>query len=215
VSLERVDSRHNGRVAVEKWTPERRRQLTRDTLLDAAAAVFANRGYAGASLEEIAETAGFTRGAIYKNFAGKEDLFFAVNARLNERALADFAEFLGDDQQWDAIDVASIAQKWREVMTRDRDFFVLGLEFHLYALRNPEVRERALANRRETGRLVARLMEKQAAAAGVKLTMPTEDLANIFLITSDGFTQAGDIDPDATRLYERFLELLIAAMAQS
>ena len=64
-------------VAVEKWTPERRRQLTRDTLIEAAAAVFARRGFHGASLDEIAETAGFTRGAIYKNFADKEDLFFA------------------------------------------------------------------------------------------------------------------------------------------
>src|SRR2546430_8969285 len=54
-------------MAVEKLTPERRRQLTRDTLLDAAAVVFARRGFHGASLEEIAETAGVTRGALYKH----------------------------------------------------------------------------------------------------------------------------------------------------
>ena len=72
---------------VERWTPERRRALTRDTLVGSAAAVFARRGYEGASLEEIADAAGFTRGAIYKNFGGKEDLFFAVADR-------DFAERL-------------------------------------------------------------------------------------------------------------------------
>ena len=63
---------------VEKLTPARRRELTRAALLDAAASVFAQRGFEGASLDEIAEAAGFTRGAIYKNFDGKEDLFFAV-----------------------------------------------------------------------------------------------------------------------------------------
>ncbi|MFP5380534.1 MAG: TetR family transcriptional regulator, partial [Vicinamibacteria bacterium] len=68
-------------VPVEKLTPERRRQQTRDVLIEAATEVFARRGFEGAALEEIAETAGFTRGAIYKNFAGKEDLFFAVTDR--------------------------------------------------------------------------------------------------------------------------------------
>jgi AcrR family transcriptional regulator len=213
VSPEAADGGQNDGVAVEKWTPERRRQLTRDTLIEAAAAVFARRGFHGASLDEIAETAGFTRGAIYKNFDGKEDLFLAVNTRLNERALRDFAEFLGDGRQLENVDVASVAKKWREIVSRDRDFFVLSLEFHLYALRNPEVKDRALAQRRETTRLVARLMEKQSAEGGVQLPMPVEDLANIFLITSDGFTQAADVDPDATRLYERFLELLIAVLA--
>ncbi len=63
---------------VEKLTPARRREMTRAALLDAAETVFARRGFEGASLDEIAEAAGFTRGAIYKNFDGKEDLFFAL-----------------------------------------------------------------------------------------------------------------------------------------
>ena len=55
----------------ERWTQERRRQHTRDLLLDAAEEVFAKKGFEGASLEEIADTAGYTRGAIYKHFGGK------------------------------------------------------------------------------------------------------------------------------------------------
>ena len=51
-------------MPVERWTPERRRELTRTALIEAAAQVFARRGFYGASLDEIAETAGFTRGAI-------------------------------------------------------------------------------------------------------------------------------------------------------
>ena len=47
-------------------------------LIEAAATVFAQKGYGGASLEEVAETAGFSKGAVYSNFAGKEELFLAL-----------------------------------------------------------------------------------------------------------------------------------------
>src|SRR2546430_1063402 len=95
---------------VERWTPERRRALTRDTLISSAAAVFARRGFEGASLEEIADAAGFTRGAIYKNFDGKEDLFFAVG----DRDFADRLHALSDRlEQQHAFEPADFATLWR------------------------------------------------------------------------------------------------------
>jgi AcrR family transcriptional regulator len=201
-------------VAVEKWTPERRRQLTRDALLDAGAVVFARRGFHGASLEEIAETAGFTRGAIYKNFADKEDLLMAVWDRVNERTLREFDELLDEGGLvLDADHVAAVATKWRELQTRDRDASVLDLEFVLYMLRNPEVRDRVLAHRRAFARRLAGFIEQRAAAAAMELPMPAEDLANILLVTSGGFTTATLIDPELARLYEPFLDLLIRAFA--
>ena len=65
-------------MTIEPLTPERRRQQTRDHLLRAAAQVFAERGYHGASLDEVAAAAGFTKGAVYSNFKNKEDLFLAL-----------------------------------------------------------------------------------------------------------------------------------------
>ncbi|TMK67506.1 MAG: TetR/AcrR family transcriptional regulator, partial [Actinobacteria bacterium] len=174
-------------MATEKWTPERRRQLTRDALIDAAAEVFAKRGFHGASLDEIAETAGFTRGAIYKNFGGKEDLFFAVNEKINQRALEGFAELLGSTG---VGDVAAIAAKWKELIVGDFQFFTLVLEFNLDAMRNPDLHQRLIERRRHSTQMVAKFVEEQSARAGVKLAMPSEDLANIFLITTDGFTHA-------------------------
>ncbi len=66
---------------VERWTRERRLEHTRSLLLDAAEDVFAEKGFAPATLDEIASVAGYTKGAIYKHFATKEDLFLAVNDR--------------------------------------------------------------------------------------------------------------------------------------
>src|SRR5271154_6402080 len=65
-------------MALEPLTPERRRQQTRDYLLQAAATVFTERGFYAASLDEVAAAAGFTKGAVYSNFKNKEDLFLAL-----------------------------------------------------------------------------------------------------------------------------------------
>src|SRR5260370_10335100 len=67
-----------GSASIERLTPTRRRELTRRTLLEAAAVVFSREGFHGASLDEVAAAAGFTKGAVYSNFKSKEDLFLAL-----------------------------------------------------------------------------------------------------------------------------------------
>ena len=67
---------------------------TRSVLLDAAEEVFARRGYAGAALEDIADAAGYTRGAIYSHFGAKEELFLAVIERHLQRLLTSFEDVI-------------------------------------------------------------------------------------------------------------------------
>src|SRR5437588_6718205 len=109
-------------AVVEKLTPERRRELTRTTLIDAAADVFAKRGFHAASLEEIAETAGFTRGAIYKNFENKEELFYAVIERRIDDQLTRFREALREDRDA-ALDPGRLATIWEDMLAFDSDWF--------------------------------------------------------------------------------------------
>ena len=59
------------------WRAERK-ERTKVELIDAARSVFLRRGFHGASLDEIAEEAGYTKGAVYSNFDGKDDLFLAI-----------------------------------------------------------------------------------------------------------------------------------------
>jgi AcrR family transcriptional regulator len=200
-------------VAVEKWTRERRRQLTRGALVDAAGHVFARRGFHGASLDEIAETAGFTRGAIYKHFDGKEDLLFAVWDQINERALQAFAEQLEQGTRA-PLDAHAVATTWRKVIAGNPDLFALELEFRLYERRNPSLRRRSVANRRRNREMVAQFMRDHAPAAGITFKVDLDTLAGIFLATSDGFTQAAQVDPRDASLYESFLELFLPAIAE-
>ena len=198
-------------VAIEKLTSERRRQLTRDALVDAAAQVFVTRGFNGASLDEIAETAGFTRGAIYKHFDGKEDLFLAVFDRVNEQTLQAFAEILEPDAPAVFFDVRTLAAAWTKLVGRS-DLITLDLEYRLYELRNPSVRERSAAQRRRNREMITQFIEDHSAAAGVTLKLPAHTVVSILLATSDGFANAALFVPAEADLYEVFLELIMPSL---
>jgi AcrR family transcriptional regulator len=195
----------------ERWTQERRREHTRNLLIDAAEEVFAARGFEGASLDEIADTAGYTRGAIYKHFADKEDLFLAVNTRVNERFLTGFLDLIDTTEAPGDYDLAQIAKRWRELRREAQRTHPFGSEFELYVLRNPAVRERVLEQRREIAAKIAAFMDEQSKSAGARLRIPSRTLARLVLATADGLERAADLDPDEEDLYEPFLELLMSA----
>src|SRR4029079_19014508 len=134
----------------ERWTRERRLEHTRSLLLDAAEDVFAEKGFAPATLDDIARAAGYTKGAIYKHFATKEDLFRAVSDRYWRRYFDNFADVMASSDQIGSHELDEIATRWRQ-LRRDRgaEQAALGHEFALYPVRNPEVRERVAKKRSE------------------------------------------------------------------
>ncbi len=176
----------------KKWTPERRMERTRNALIDSACTVFATRGFEGASLDEIAEEAGFTRGAIYKHFANKEDLFFAVVDTFNADVLDSFAEQLDLDAS-SALDTRQTAKTWIQALTGHREMWALSLEFSLYEYRNPSAGQRFAEWRRQTRDTVAAFMQHHTAATGLTLKVPVETVAAILLTASDGFLQAARV----------------------
>ena len=170
--------------------------------------MFARKGFEGASLDEIADTAGYTRGAIYKHFDGKEELLFAVFDQMNDGALEAFSGVMALDQGH-AMDPTTIAATWKGFFGDDFDVKALDLEFRLYELRHPAVRERASAHRARTRQLIVDFMRDHSSEAGIEFKIPTEILTSILLITSDGFSLAAQVDPAAAELYEQFLELFL------
>jgi len=197
-------------VERERWTQERRRQHTRDLLLDAAEEVFAKKGFEGASLEEIADTAGYTRGAIYKHFGGKEELFLEANARFNERYVHAFVDVIDPSTPLDKLDLKAIARRWRDLHRANRDRYALGAEFNLYVLRHPEIHGRVLEQRRRTIEMIAQFMQEQDAAAGLKTRIPPLTVARLAVAASDGIEQTLHLEENAgDDLHEVFLELLM------
>ena len=202
-------------AVMEPWTRERRRNHTRELLLDAAEEVFASRGFDAASLDDIAATAGYTRGAIYKHFSNKEDLFLGVTKRLNERVLAGFLDLLDPGTPADEMDLGLMAKRWRELMgNRDSRAYALGIEFSLYVLRNPHVRARVAEQRQALAQMIADFMTEQGKRIGVTFRIPTYTLARITLAAGDGLEMANYLDDTDEDLFEPFLELLLSAWDQ-
>ena len=170
---------------VDKLTPERRRELTRNALVEAATEVFARRGFHAATLEEIAEAAGFTRGAIYSNFSSKEDLLLAVVDRHFDSLLQAFAGVLQDR----ADDSGTASAFLTYQVNRDEALTLLGLELRLYALRNPSFRPRLVEFDRGQAEKVAAFLEDEAAAAGLALALPAQDFAELARAATEGLAQ--------------------------
>ncbi len=175
--------------------------------MDAAAEAFARRGFHGASLDEIADAAGYTRGAITFNFGAKEDLFLAVIERHNAALLDAYAALLENDGRDAAL--ASIASIWRQWEAGDVDTLCLVLELRLFALRNPDVRDKVADFERRTEEAVARFIADQAAAVGADLPIGADDLAAILYGATYGLQQHVALCPkDHGQLFEQFLQLV-------
>jgi len=82
---------------------------TRAALLDEATTLFAERGYAGTSLEDVASASRVTRGAVYHHFASKQALFEAVLDAQEERATAEITAAAGGAATGDPWDAAMLA----------------------------------------------------------------------------------------------------------
>jgi AcrR family transcriptional regulator len=194
---------------------EERKEETRAELIAAAATVFARRGFHGTSVQEIAREAGYSTGAIYWHFAGKDDLFLAVYEAYATTRVREFEE-IHDRPGGELPERArAYADQWMARLHRDPEFMVLSLEFLVHAWRNPPLRE-AFGHRIASGRLaLARLLQEAAQQRGVQLPMPAEDLAIILRELGSGLGLAKLADPDAfpDELFgdfvELFLELLI------
>lgn len=128
---------------------ERRRLQTRADLLASAREVFAESGFAGASLDEIARRAGFTKGALYGHFDNKDDLFLAL---LDHETRALEQSITASARPGSGIaGLRMIARGIAEALPRDRDWALAVTEFSLHAARQPELAGHRREALRESG----------------------------------------------------------------
>jgi AcrR family transcriptional regulator len=195
------------------------KEQTRQRLLDSAARVFADKGFAGASLEEISEAAGYSTGALYSNFQGKEELFLDLLRTRWSRAIARRAEVVAkalDDEVAGGADLFDALSRFAvQLSERDREFAALGAELWLYAIRNPEAMGLVAAM---LGEQVARLEPVIAAAMeryGWAAQMTPKELTTVAVILFDGLIRQRRIDASAVPddLFARALRSLFGGPA--
>ena len=183
--------------------PVPRRGATRRSLLAAAAQVFAEQGFHGASLDQVARAAGFTKGAVYSNFDSKDDLFLAL---LEERADQEVAALRR------TIDRSEVPPEHRlsdflaffeeEGPKAAAVWHALYLEFCLYAMRHPPAAAKLAAIDRAVAASIAEMIEGHGTTDGVKggehdRTEPAERLARVVVAMFHGVGMVQALDPAA------------------
>ncbi len=149
-------------TARRRLTRVESQRRTREHLLTAAADVFSRRGFHAASVEEVAEAAGYSKGAVYSNFASKDDLFLALLDRHLAQELAAVAHRVAPDPAR-ADGLAEPPHPFSRHLEEGRTWNILAMEFWLYAMRDERARERLAARYRAArGDLAARLRGQDA-----------------------------------------------------
>jgi AcrR family transcriptional regulator len=167
----------------------------RALLLAAARRVFLARGYHAATLEQIADEAGFSKGAVYSRFASKADMFLALLAdRIAERAAQNAqlaGELAGTGNFAAMLDLAERAERgapgWRLLVT----------EFRIHAARDPELNRRYAALHAQTVDGVANVLAAVSKGGAEGLPFPPRQLAELALAIETGRALEQIADPDA------------------
>jgi AcrR family transcriptional regulator len=202
-------------------TPKRKRETraekqarTRAELIAAAAEVFARRGYKGASVEEIAEEAGYSHGAVYSNFSGKAELFLAIFEDYMAERVRELAETqvaLPEDAPLEGR-ARALADQWMDRLARNPGSVVLHMEFIAHAGRDPELARRFGTRSSAMREAVSRYIHQYQEEAGAELPLSADDLAMVLRALGIGLGIESLVSPDAVRhdLYGDFVELLVA-----
>jgi AcrR family transcriptional regulator len=180
-------------AAATPRTPRPRKDEVRARVLQAAGEVFADRGFAAASLDQVAAAAGFTKGAVYSNFGSKDDLFLAlmtaeVARRVDvvEAALQETADLRG-----------ALAAVGAELSRREATWQLLFLEFWQRAVRDPDVRRAFVASRRDLRARIAEVVSRFLAEHPVRTGWDAESLTVVLIALSNGLALEALPDPTA------------------
>lgn len=185
-----------------RLTRKEKQAHTRNCLMKSAAKVFARRGLQQASIDEVAEEAGYTKGAFYANFKNKEELFLAM---LDER----FGQKLAEIERVAAGDDFNLA------LASDPEFDRLFFEFSAYAARNEDFRQELVTRYTALRARVAEAIRGRAERDGIDLPIPAEQIAQMTFAMAKGLALEHMLEPDVVddELFRTMLTFFFAGVA--
>jgi AcrR family transcriptional regulator len=179
-----------------RLTREQSRDQTRQRLLDAAQAVFTQKGFGASSVEDVAADAGYTRGAFYSNFSSKADLLLEVLKRDHDTIMARLSTLFEDGEASRADMEARVLQYYSECY-QNNACFLLWVEAKLHASRDDIFRERFNALMRELRQTTTDYIRAFSERVGTPLTMPAEQMALGLIALCDGVQFFYSSDPQS------------------
>ena len=168
------------------------KERTRTLLLEATRACVSEKGYEGTSIADIAEHAGFSKGAFFSNFETKEDAFLEVLRMEKARDITALQHILLTP---DPVVLSQVLDVYIDNLERNRDCAILDVEMQLHASRHPAflARYEALSAdlRGALGQFVGKFFERH----GKYCPMTEPELADLFLSLFQGLMVRRVSDP--------------------
>ena len=181
------DPGHTGRARA------RRKDECATACSRAAGEVFAERGFAAASLDQVAAAAGFTKGAVYSNFGSKDELFLA----LMESEVPAGSTAVEAALQRRPRPARRARRRRRRALPARRTWQLLFLEFWQRAVRDPEVRRAFVASRRDLRARVTEVVERFLTEHPVRTGWDAASLTVVLLALANGLAVEALPDPEA------------------
>jgi AcrR family transcriptional regulator len=206
-------------AAPKRLSRKEKQAETRRRLLDAGERVFLRRGLQGSSVEEIAAEAGFTRGAFYSNFKGKDELFVEL---LQARVYRRYAELAKESYERPGTPREQLrwgAERLRDMQEDEQGgwLFRLWLECLTQAARDEEFRKLAATFWSGNRALVAGQVEETYKELGRKPQLPPAELATGMIALDVGLAVQHLVDPGAVSLdvYVPLFDLLFGSLVEA
>lgn len=180
-------------MAKIKATRAERQAQTKESLIIVARRMFLRDGYAATSLDKVALEAGFSKGAVYSNFAGKEELCMAALDLIHEEKIQGVLSAFTQESTLDSKIKSFI--EWAREATSDPRWAALEVEFAAVARHNEWVAAELVKRHREIRTAIAELIEHVTAEAGLKPVQPAERTAAMLFSAGIGLGALRSLDP--------------------
>ena len=178
-----------------RLTRKEKQAKTRSSLMSSAARVFCRRGLERASIDEVAEDAGYTKGAFYANFKNKEELFLAMlDERFTRRIEEVDRAFAGSESPPEQARQA--ASEFARSLYSDPEVTRLFLEFASYAVRDEGFREELTTRFATLRERLEQVYQRRADEYGLHLDIPMERIVRMVIAMADGWAMWQLLEPD-------------------
>lgn len=179
----------------------RRGRETRQLLIKAAQAVFARQGYDRATVDAIVREAGFSKGAFYVHFQGKEDLFWEMLEERISRQQEAFRQAVDPSRPTDH-NVRTILANVFALVREDAQWRAMFMEFGAHAMRNDRVRQRLGEMYRRWRTLIEETLRTAQETGQVRRDIDIGFMASVLMAAVEGSIMQACMAPDSVRLDE-------------
>ncbi|CAM5779509.1 TetR/AcrR family transcriptional regulator [Brevibacillus borstelensis] len=168
-----------------RLTQEERKQETRQLLLESAAKTFAQLGFHGASVDKIAEFAGFSKGAVYAHFQSKEELFLAILEQQMKLHVHTIHKIISQQPSLEHFH-ETMNRYFHSARQQTRTWSMLNMEFLLYAMREESVRQKWSSMILESAEQLSKTIEEMMAKEHCEASLSAEEMAWTLLSLENG-----------------------------